>query len=103
MKATTELLDGGPVGHTHPNAFSDGPWEYLRYEEKTSVMVTGGYRHLVDVLADPLDQERIFLEHAVTAIRCGTPPTAPPPSRSRPAAEPPSRAPTRSSPCPSGS
>ena len=73
LKATTELLDGGPVGHTHPNAFSDGPWEYLRYEEKTSVMVTGGYRHLVDVLADPLDQERIFLEHEVTAIRCGDP------------------------------
>lgn len=71
LKSVTELLDGGPVSETHQNAFSDGPWEYLRYKEKTSVMVVGGFRHVVDEMSASLDQDRIFLDHGVVAVKCG--------------------------------
>ena len=72
LKSVSELLDGGPVEDTHQNAFSDGPWEYLRYKEKTSVMVIGGFRHVVDELAADLDHDRIFLEHGVVAVKCSS-------------------------------
>lgn len=71
LKTTTELLNGGPVEQAHANGFS-ADWEFLRYKEKTTVMVTGGYRHLVDVLAEPLADDAIFLDHEVTRIRVGT-------------------------------
>lgn len=69
LKSTPELLDGGLVSDTHQNAFSDGPWEYLRYKEKTSVMVVGGFRHVVDELSGALGQDCIFLEHGVVAVK----------------------------------
>ncbi|MGI9604598.1 MAG: flavin monoamine oxidase family protein [Acidimicrobiales bacterium] len=81
VKATAELLDGGPVGNTHQNAFSDGPWEYLRYKEKTSVMVVGGFRHVVDALSAPLDNDRIFLDHEVVSVSCSSSSEVPHPIR----------------------
>jgi monoamine oxidase len=68
LKTMTELLNGGPVDEAHHNGFS-ADWEFLRYKEKTSVMVTGGYRHLVDALAEPLDDDMIFLDHEVARVR----------------------------------
>jgi len=68
LKTTTELLNGGPAERAHANGFS-ADWEFLRYKEKTSVMVTGGYRHLVDVLSAPLSDDVIFLDHNVARIR----------------------------------
>lgn len=69
LKSIAEMLDGGSVEDAHPNTFSEGTWEYLRYKEETSVMVVGGFRHVVDVLSSALDRDRIFLEHGVVAVR----------------------------------
>jgi len=68
LKTTTELLNGGPAAEAHANGFS-ADWEFLRYKEKTSVMVTGGYRHLVDLLTAPLGGDAIFLNNEVARIR----------------------------------
>ncbi len=70
FKTTAELLNGGCVDETHQNAFSKDQWEYHRYAEKTSVMIVGGYRHLIDLLAAPIDADDIFLEREVTTVRC---------------------------------
>ena len=68
LKTTTELLNGGPAEHAHANGFS-ADWEFLQYKEKTSVMITGGYRHLVDLLVAPLAGDSIFLDHEVARVR----------------------------------
>ncbi len=68
LRTTTELLNGGPVEQAHANAFS-AEWEFLRYKETTSLMVSGGYRHLVDLLAAPLGDNAIFLDHEVAQVR----------------------------------
>lgn len=68
LKFLPELLNGGPGSEVHPNAGAKGYWEYLIYEEKTSVMITGGYRHLVDELATPLTDGEVLLNHPVTKI-----------------------------------
>ncbi len=63
-----ELLNGGPVNETHQNVAAKDHWEYLAYEEKTSVMITGGYRHLVDELSKSLSDSEVLLNHPVTQI-----------------------------------
>ena len=63
-----ELLNGGPGGDVHPNVGAKNYWEFLTYEEKTSVMITGGYRHLVDDLAKSLSDGEVLLNHPVTKI-----------------------------------
>ena len=63
-----ELLSGGPISETHPNVAAKDYWEYLIYEEKTSVMITGGYRHLVHELAKSLSDSEVLLNQSVTHI-----------------------------------
>ncbi len=68
LKYFPELLNGGPGSDVHPNASAKDYWEYKIYEEKTSVMITGGYRHLVDELAKPLADGEVLLNHPVTKV-----------------------------------
>lgn len=63
-----ELLNGGPGSDVHPNAGVKDYWEYLIYEDKTSVMIPGGYRHLVDELANSLANSEVLLNHPVSKI-----------------------------------
>lgn len=68
LKFFPELLNGGPGSDVHPNVGVKDYWEYRIYEEKTSVMITGGYRHLVDELAKSLTDGEVLLNHPVTEI-----------------------------------
>lgn len=68
LRFLPELLNGGPGSEIHPNVAAKDYWEYRIYEEKTSVMITGGYRHLVDELAKPLTGAEVLLNQPVTKI-----------------------------------
>jgi polyamine oxidase len=71
LKSVLELLRGGPAEHTHPNVSAKNYWEYLSYKEKGTVMVTGGFRLLVDLTSKPLSDSELLLRQTVTRISVG--------------------------------
>jgi len=68
LRGIPECLNGGPVDNTHQNASSINSWEYLSYQEKSMVMITGGYRLLVDLMSKPLSTSEVLLNQTVSQI-----------------------------------
>ncbi len=68
LKSTQEMLNGGTLEEMHQNVFSPGYWAYLNYKETSSVMITGGYKKLIDLLSSKLTNEEVRLNHWVTSV-----------------------------------
>lgn len=68
LRFMPEMGIGGPLDETHPNVSAKNFWEYRNYEEKSSMMVTGGYRLLVNLMRKPLSESEVLLDQLVTHI-----------------------------------
>lgn len=68
LRSMLELLHGGPAQNTHPNVSAKSFWEYLSYQEKGTVMITGGYRLLVELMSAPLSDSEVLLGQEVRRI-----------------------------------
>ena len=68
LRSILELLHGGPAESTHPNVSAQDFWEYLTYQQKGTVMITGGYRLLVDLMSEPLLDSEVVLSQEVSRI-----------------------------------
>ncbi len=68
LRSMPELLHGGPAENTHPNVSAKNFWEYLAYQEKGTVMITGGYRLLVELMSEPLLDNEVLLGQEVRRI-----------------------------------
>lgn len=68
LTSMLELLHGGPAENTHPNVSAKNYWEYLSYKEKGTVMVTGGFRLLVDLMSKSLADSELLLRQTVARI-----------------------------------
>ena len=68
LRSMLELLHGGPAENTHPNVSAKNFWEYLAYPEKGTVMITGGYRLLVDLMSEPLSDNEVLFGQEVSLI-----------------------------------
>lgn len=68
LKGFPEMLNGGSVGDTHPNVMSKGVWECVEYQETSTVMITGGYRLLVELMREALSDSEVILNQSVSRI-----------------------------------
>ena len=68
IKSISESVIGGSVQDIHQNLLSDDLWEFVNHEEKSQVMITGGFRLLMELLCDGLSDDEVLLNQIVTRI-----------------------------------
>ena len=68
LKSFLEILLGGSVDNIHHNMMSKGVWEYVEHQGTSMVMITGGYRLLVELLHKALSADELILNQAVSRI-----------------------------------
>ena len=68
FKMFSESLNGGSTYDTHRNQLSDDLWEFTNHDEKSQVLISGGFRLLVQLLRDSLSAEQVMLNQTVSRI-----------------------------------
>jgi len=68
MQCFPEMGMGGSAENMHQNLQVQGAFGYLGYTETSAVMITGGYRGLVDLLGKSLSPSEVLLNQAVSQI-----------------------------------
>ncbi len=68
IKAISESVIGGSTHDTHQNLLSSDLWEIVDHEEKSQVMISGGFRLLVELLLDSLSADEVMMNQAVSRI-----------------------------------
>lgn len=73
FKIVFESLIGSPTYDIHQNLLSDDLWEFINPEEKSQVMISGGFRILVELLRDSLSDDEasddiVMLNQTVSRI-----------------------------------
>ena len=79
FKIFSESLSGGSTDDTHQNQLSDDLWEFTNHDEKSQVLIAGGFRLLVELLRDSLSDDEVVLNQSVSriSIQPDTPAQAP--------------------------
>jgi len=68
LKSFLEILIGSSVDDMHQNMLSPGVWEHVEHKGTSMVMITGGYRHLVELLSGALPNTEVMLNQTVSRI-----------------------------------
>lgn len=68
LKSFLEILIGSSVDDMHQNMLSPGVWEHVEHKGTSMVMITGGYRHLVELLSGALANTEVMLNQTVSRI-----------------------------------
>jgi len=68
LKSFLEILIGSSVDEMHQNMLSPGVWEHVEHKGTSMVMITGGYRHLVELLSSALSSSEVMLNQTVSRI-----------------------------------
>jgi polyamine oxidase len=68
FKIFSESLNGGSTYDTHQNQLSDDLWEFSNHDEKSQVLISGGFRVLVELLRDSLSADEVMLNQTVSRI-----------------------------------
>ena len=68
IKAISESVIGASTHDTHTNLLTSDLWETVDHEEKSQVMISGGFRILVGLLRDSLSDDEVMLNQAVARI-----------------------------------
>ena len=79
FKIFLEGLNGGRTYETHQNLLSDDLWEFNKPEEKSQVLISGGFRLLVELLRDSLFADEVMLNQTVSRISIQQDPSTQPP------------------------
>ncbi|MFK7804715.1 MAG: flavin monoamine oxidase family protein [Anaerolineae bacterium] len=84
FKVFFEGVIGGPTYDIHQNLLSDDLWEFINPEEKSQVMISGGFRVLVELLRDSLSagevsDDVVMLNQTVSRISIQQDASAQPP------------------------
>ena len=79
FKIVFESLIGSPTYDIHQNLLSDDLWEFINPEEKSQVMISGGFRILVELLRDSLSADEVMLNQTVSRISIQQDASAQPP------------------------
>ena len=79
FKIFSESLSGGSTDDTHQNQLSDDLWEFTNHDDKSQVLIAGGFRLLVELLRDSLSDDEVVLNQTVSriSIQQDTPAQAP--------------------------
>lgn len=68
LRSVLEAMNGGALEDMHQNAAVPCGWEYTSYKEKSSVLIAGGYRMLVELFRGALSDDEVLTERAVSRI-----------------------------------
>jgi len=79
IKSISESVIGGSTYDTHQNLLSSDLWEFINHEEKSQVMISGGFRLLVELLREGLSDDVVMLNQAVSRISIPQDASAQPP------------------------
>ena len=79
FKIFSESLNGGSTYDIHQNMLSDDLWEFINHEEKSQVLISGGFRLLVELLRDSLSADEVMLNQTVSRISIQQDASAQPP------------------------
>ena len=67
LKSFLEILIGSSVDDMHHNMLSD-VWEHVEHKGTSMVMITGGYRHLVELMSNALSTSEVRLNQTVSRV-----------------------------------
>jgi len=67
LKSFLEILIGSSVDDMHQNMLSDG-WEHVEHKGTSMVMITGGYRHLVELMSNAIPRSEVVLNQTVSRV-----------------------------------
>ncbi|NKB39981.1 MAG: NAD(P)-binding protein [Ilumatobacter sp.] len=67
LKSFLEILIGSSVDDMHQNMLSE-VWEHVEHKGTSMVMITGGYRHLVELLSNALSTTEVMLNQTVSQV-----------------------------------